>query len=119
MVARSTLVREKSVSLHNFKLVPLATVVRVLSVPGQADCTTKKEHPDTQFQGDSWNCEKERGQGILTGSEWGPDTPQMLPIHPQVPTQRDSKEGPGQMVVAVLGEGTENVLLAIPQILYK
>lgn len=32
MVARSTLVREKSVSLHNFKLVPLATVVRVLSV---------------------------------------------------------------------------------------
>ena len=30
MVARSTLMREKSVSLHNFQLVPIATVLRVL-----------------------------------------------------------------------------------------
>lgn len=30
MVARSTLVREKSVLLHNFQLVPIATVLRVL-----------------------------------------------------------------------------------------
>ena len=30
MVVRSTLVREKSVLLHNFQLVPIATILRVL-----------------------------------------------------------------------------------------
>lgn len=87
------------------------TSCQAVGKPGQADCTTKKEHLVTQFQGDSWNCEKEQGQDILTGSERNPDTPQRLPIHPQVPTEHDPKEGRGQMVVAVLGDGIENVLL--------
>lgn len=29
------------------------TSCQAVAKPGQADCTTKKEHPDTQFQGDS------------------------------------------------------------------